>query len=321
MKNSDEVVEWIYYLYGSDGIAGFRYNGVTYLYRKNIQGDITHIYTEAGKQVAHYAYDAFGNIKEFQPDNLISQINPFRYRGYYYDTETSLYYLMSRYYDPETGRFISADSIEYLDPETLGGLNLYAYCGNNPVMMTDETGTMPKWLKWLIAGATTLILVAGAVGLTIISGGIAAPALHFAAELGASVLIGAAVSATMSLSQSIISGEIDLTTFAIDVGIGAVSGLISFGTSELFSIWGKCLGSYLNEMVIGGLRVGNVFGSILPTLFSKTIQFGGGILFGMWLDSNIDSLFNRQGSIQERFLNNLQGEGFSSILEFLKYLW
>ncbi len=136
---------WIYYLYGVDGIAGFRYNNVTYLYRKNVQGDITHIYEKCEdgslKQVAHYAYDAYGNVKELQENSAISQLNPFRYRGYYYDTETGLCYLISRYYDPETGRFISADSIEYLDPETLGGLNLYSYCLNNPIMNTDPVGT------------------------------------------------------------------------------------------------------------------------------------------------------------------------------------
>ena len=77
----------------------------------------------------------------------IATFNPFRYRSYYFDTETSLYYLQTRYYDPELGRFISADSIEYLDPETLGGLNLYAYCGNNPVMAVDDTGSesVPWW--------------------------------------------------------------------------------------------------------------------------------------------------------------------------------
>ena len=146
---------WIYYIYGVDGIAGFRYNGVTYLYRKNIQGDITHIYEKCEdgslNQVAHYAYDAFGNFKILQgeDENSIANINPFRYRGYYYDTETGLYYLISRYYDPETGRFISADSIEYLDPETLGGLNLYAYCCNNPVMAIDPDGTtsVGDWFK------------------------------------------------------------------------------------------------------------------------------------------------------------------------------
>ena len=67
-------------------------------------------------------------------------MNPIRYRGYYYDEETGLYYLQSRYYDPEVGRFINADDVDYIEPETLMGCNLYAYCGNNPVMYVDPTG-------------------------------------------------------------------------------------------------------------------------------------------------------------------------------------
>ena len=136
---------WIYYIYGVDGIAGFNFEDKVYLYRKNVQGDITHIYRKDGNkdlvEVAHYAYDAFGNTEILSETDKIGSLNPFRYRGYYYDIETKLYYLISRYYDPETCRFISADSIEYLDPETLGGLNLYAYCCNNPVMGIDPLGT------------------------------------------------------------------------------------------------------------------------------------------------------------------------------------
>ena len=90
----------------------------------------------------------------------IGKLNPFRYRGYYYDTETGLYYLKSRYYDPETGRFISIDDISYLDPETINGLNLYSYCGNNPVMNVDPEGTF--WgLFFLIAGISALLIGTG----------------------------------------------------------------------------------------------------------------------------------------------------------------
>lgn len=149
---------WIYYIYGVDGIAGFNYNGVTYLYRKNVQGDITHIYRKNGDrdlvEVAHYAYDAYGNTEIVSETDKIGSLNPFRYRGYYFDIETKLYYLISRYYDPETCRFISADSIEYLDPETLGGLNLYAYCCNNPVMNVDPTG------KFLLSFLAALVVAA-----------------------------------------------------------------------------------------------------------------------------------------------------------------
>ena len=138
--------EWIYYLYGVDGVAGFNYDGKTYLYRKNVQGDVTHIYKQEEDKslilVAEYVYDAWGNNSAVLNLDGIATFNPFRYRSYYFDTETSLYYLQTRYYDPELGRFISADSIEYLDPETLGGLNLYAYCGNNPVMGIDPEGNV-----------------------------------------------------------------------------------------------------------------------------------------------------------------------------------
>ncbi len=82
--------------------------------------------------------DAVGN--ELTDAAHIGHRNSFRYRGYFYETVSGLYYLKSRYYDSVTGRFFSPDSVEYLDPETIGGLNLYAYCNNNPVMNVDPDG-------------------------------------------------------------------------------------------------------------------------------------------------------------------------------------
>ena len=89
--------------------------------------------------------DTSGN--EVTSSTHIGCINPIRYRGYYYDTETGLYYLETRYYDPQVGRFISSDNVDYLMPEQVMGLNLYAYCNNNPVMNVDPTGHWPQWLK------------------------------------------------------------------------------------------------------------------------------------------------------------------------------
>jgi RHS repeat-associated protein len=110
----------IEYLYGANGIMGFitRQSGQcnrTYYYRKNLQGDITHIFEDTGtKKVlrAKYIYDAWGNCNILRNDGGVGSLNAIRYRGYYYDNETGLYYLQSRYYDPETGRFISPDAIE-----------------------------------------------------------------------------------------------------------------------------------------------------------------------------------------------------------------
>ena len=102
-----------------------------------------------------YTYDEWGKILSVTGTlaNTVGQMNPIRYRGYYYDVETGLYYLQSRYYDPETGRFINADGYASTGQGVLG-TNMYAYCGNNPVVRSDSTG------QWF--GADNLI--AGVVG-------------------------------------------------------------------------------------------------------------------------------------------------------------
>ena len=116
-----------------------------------------------------YSYGAWGyngvsdiNGTEITDENHIGNLNPFRYRGYYYDTETGLYYLKTRYYDPETGRFISQDYIEYIAPDIINGLNLYAYCFNNPIGLCD-----PSWCSALAALIIGLLLLFTPVGGTV----------------------------------------------------------------------------------------------------------------------------------------------------------
>lgn len=144
VNKGDDILEFIY---DEDGVCGLKHGDKQYLYRENAQGDITHIYSLDGELAAQYEYDAWGNhiVKDGEGNIInskkhIANLNPFRYRGYIYDAETELYFLKSRYYDPKTGRFISQDKVSYLDPKTINGLNLYAYCGNNPVMRIDESG-------------------------------------------------------------------------------------------------------------------------------------------------------------------------------------
>ncbi len=129
--------------YRSKGMAAADFD--TYWFEKNLQGDIIAVYTEAGLKVCSYVYDAWGNFT-FVPDYddgvnsgdaQCAGYNPFHYRGYYYDSELGMYYLQSRYYDPNTGRFINADG------QHSGGLlgyNQFAYCENNPVMRADPNG-------------------------------------------------------------------------------------------------------------------------------------------------------------------------------------
>ena len=116
-----------------------------YYFEKNFQGDITGIFNEAGSQVAWYEYDAWGNRvygAYLSGYSDIFNANPFRYRGYYYDSETGFYYCGSRYYDPVIGRFINPDSTNTLmnTPMAYTDKNLYAYCDNNPVMRVDNGG-------------------------------------------------------------------------------------------------------------------------------------------------------------------------------------
>jgi len=149
----------IYYVYNANGIAGFVYNGIPYVYQKNVFGDIVAIYNHAGGKVAGYRYNAYGECYIYNPQldansngATIAEINPFRYRGYYYDSETGLYYLQSRYYDPAMGRFINADIINYISPLDINGNNLYSYCFNNPIAYYDPTGHFP-WLLFLLGAA------------------------------------------------------------------------------------------------------------------------------------------------------------------------
>ena len=121
--------------------------------RKDVLGNIIGILDREGKSIVKYKYDGWGNhvvldgngakltAENCTATNKVGILNPFRYRSYYYDTETGLYFLKTRYYDPEVGRFITIDDISYLAPDTINGLNLYAYCNNNPVMRTDSQGT------------------------------------------------------------------------------------------------------------------------------------------------------------------------------------
>ena len=141
----------ISFVYDHNSLIGFKYQSTMYFYRRDILGNIIAILDTNGDIVVKYTYDAWGNHTSTGNQDLAA-INPYRYRGYYYDTETGLYFLKTRYYDPMVGRFISMDDVDYIDPETIGGLNLFAYCNNNPVMNFDPTGHSTI-LTGLIVGA------------------------------------------------------------------------------------------------------------------------------------------------------------------------
>lgn len=115
------------------------YGGKTYYYLTNYRGDVLALVNETGERVATYTYDAWGNILTQNEDESIASINPYRYAGYRYDEETKLYYLMARYYNPNTGVFLSLDPVrgDITNPISLNGYN---YANSNPVMNVDPEG-------------------------------------------------------------------------------------------------------------------------------------------------------------------------------------
>lgn len=135
----------LYFLYDSSDVpVGFVYNDAAYYYITNISNDVVGITDSAGNIIAEYEYDEWGKLisveAESEETQAIAQMNPLRYRGYYYDNETGYYYLQSRYYDPGLGRFISADDFAYVDASGKFSINAYAYCANNPVNFSDPLG-------------------------------------------------------------------------------------------------------------------------------------------------------------------------------------
>lgn len=181
--------------------------------------------------MVRYIYDCWGNhaiVAETGEDIVdgIGVLNPFRYRGYYYDGETGLYYLQTRYYDPEIGRFISQDSLEFVDHEKINGLNLYAYCLNNPVNFIDYTGEIAiSIIVGIIIGIVVGATVGGVVAYTVAKNNGASGWELFAWTLlgiiGGGLIgaaLGAAIGAAAPFLGSFLGSSFTLGSFALASG-------------------------------------------------------------------------------------------------------
>ena len=114
--------------------------GSTYYYVTNLQGDVVALLDASGNAVASYAYDPYGKV--LSAEGTMAETNPLRYRGYYYDTGSGLYYLQSRYYDPAICRFINADGYASTG-QGITGYNMFSYYNDNPISLCDSEGTVP----------------------------------------------------------------------------------------------------------------------------------------------------------------------------------
>ena len=211
------------FFYDSTGKrVGFANGDTLYYYLYNVQGDVIAIMRAAtGQVVARYSYDAWGKCTVTNASGYtVGEKNPFRYRGYYYDTETGLYYLNSRYYSPEFGRFISADSL--IDNRGANSQNLFAYCHNNPVNVTDSTGHLPFFVFTAIIGAVAGAIVGGVraakSGNSVWKGALSGAAIGGAIGLGAGAAAGAALAGSAAASTGAVAAG--ASTFASTVSAG-----------------------------------------------------------------------------------------------------
>ena len=274
------------YFYDESGIAGFEYDGQKYIFRKNLQGDVTGIYDMSGTLVGEYEYDAWGNLLN-EPESDVLLWGPFRYRGYYYDASIGLYYLNSRYYDPETGRFLNEDLVSYLDPETLGGINPYAYCLNDPVNNIDPSGHS--------------ILLTFAIG----------------------ALIGSITAfASSTIAQGVAYGwdNINWGVVGVDTLFGGIGGLIS--VSPIGAIGQMVIGGFssaLNYGIDQTIRGENVSWLDLGKSFSLGFFFGAGdgLLYGSMGKNGKTSILRHVAQLGKNALTLGVNKGLGSGLKYL----
>ena len=149
---------WQQYLYDGDGqLTAMTYKGKDYYFIRDNLRVITGLVDSEGKAVVNYRYNSWGKLLSITGSmaESLGKDNPYRYKGYYYDEETGMYYLKNRYYDPEICRFISADDVTVMidSPMSLGDKNLYAYSDNDPINKKDEDGDLPQFVVMGLVGA------------------------------------------------------------------------------------------------------------------------------------------------------------------------
>ena len=302
----------IIFMYDNNGDAfGFTYNGKEYYYIKNAQNDVTAIADSSGKVIANYQYDAWGKLLEVTGTNTdIANANPIRYRSYYYDSDTELYYLNTRYYSSDMCRFINADG--QLNNDIIGN-NLFAYCGNNSICRADDSGQgwwIPACaLVGAVVGGTSKIISNLASGNTWYNGVVGA-------ALGGAVY-GGVLAATGNIVAASFAGAATEAVFNEVVSyIPHASKLVASNTPKKLNKnnISNSLNTVSNETLVNGvinIATGKIAGKIIPTnnAWFKPQKLSSSFLGNYALKSHSQSL------IQGRCIS-----GISAMIQLVKQL-
>ena len=289
-----------------------------YYYVLNAQGDVAAILNSSGKLAASYDYDAWGNCTVYDSsDAAIGDLNPLRYRGYYYDAETGFYYLQSRYYDFANCRFINADTFATTDANGFLSANMFAYCENNPVMRTDESGEFFNTVIGAVIGATFGAVSAAIAGTSIwggalsgaVSGAIAGFGVDVAMATVATGPVGIAVAAVATfgtgfvgsvagdaieakangqnlytgeiVGRAIISGAANVVTGGLNVAVGKATGEVFNKTLSLKSV-AKTIWKSTSDLVKRGRGITRAFGVDSTVKMTLLQRMSARIFSGRW---------------------------------------
>ena len=303
------------FFYDENGsLFGFNYNGANYYYIRNGQNDIIGILDSTGTQVVSYQYDTWGKLLGISGSQAsgVGTLNPFRYRGYYYDTETGLYYLNSRYYDPNTGRYLNADSGVGAGSDILAA-NVFAYCGNNPVSRFDPSGH--AW--WHIAiGVACIVAIVAIVVVSVVT---LQPELDLAdgplAVLAEEDFATAAEEAAPEVQKIASEGTSDLANQGSTTALKFSQNTASPNFSDEGTFAGKTNGQLASELrsgVISPAKVPVEFvnrgsNSLIVNTRSSLALMRGGIPQSLWnlIDKTDDPL------IQDKITNRLAQNGLT----------
>ena len=265
----------LYFHYDSSGeVIGFTRTAnstdAEYFYVKNLQGDILKVITATGTEAATYTYDAWGKLLTSTGD--MADINPLRYRGYYYDTETSLYYLQSRYYDPEVGRFISVDGYPSTGQGILG-CNMFTYCLNNPILLNDNTGEAAGLIGSIAVSAVIGGLWGGVTAA--LSGGNIAEGVIFGAASAvigvvASPIVAATINAVTAFGKNVVDQVIDNRKSGKTSKINLISATISAGYAFA--------GTFLGGKLAAGAAPKNAYSVAGNAVANWTVGLASGVL-------------------------------------------